>query len=440
MCLRRGKLGLGYNNHRGCRTRAWKHQRNENSSGWPFGHGNTMIRLNSSKRERPGGSSAWPIFVLIELLLLGVGGCGSGTGISVAGLQIVQQPQGSTVPLGSDASFNVQVSGGSGMVYYQWYGPSGPISGANAAALVLNGVKVDDGGTYYVSVGDGSSTLQSSVAALRIGPRSPLSGDLRFKQVDSESTIGGYGDGVSLNLLPLQQKIFQRAIAIPLSTGPGCQTGGINDVSDCAWIMDAFNQSSQVAELDSGFVSSRLSVPPSSSPLTDDKSVVTGLDVRQAFDSSALSWITDSSGGGFRSATHLIPLGAFSLSAAGEGQNSRVITAVSLDNGFVSYVTYSWDRDPSTTYESKVSFCTKDTAASAASDLASQGYIITAVGGNDTDGVVLVGTRVAGDTIPRPFLSAQNGASAVPLVAGGYAIVGVMYRAPQGFIAWLGER
>jgi hypothetical protein len=34
--------------------------------------------------------------------------------------------------------------------------------------------------------------------------------------------------------------------------------------------------------------------------------------------------------------------------------------------------------------------------------LAAQGYIITAIGGDPTNGLLLVGTRVKGDTMPRP--------------------------------------
>jgi hypothetical protein len=38
---------------------------------------------------------------------------------------------------------------------------------------------------------------------------------------------------------------------------------------------------------------------------------------------------------------------------------------------------------------------------SAATILANDGYIISAFGGNDTDGFILIGTRVQGDSLPR---------------------------------------
>ena len=47
--------------------------------------------------------------------------------------------------------------------------------------------------------------------------------------------------------------------------------------------------------------------------------------------------------------------------------------------------------------------------ATAATTLANDGYFISAFGGNDTDGYILVGMRVAGDTMPRPVIVSTNG-------------------------------
>jgi hypothetical protein len=35
--------------------------------------------------------------------------------------------------------------------------------------------------------------------------------------------------------------------------------------------------------------------------------------------------------------------------------------------------------------------------------MAGEGYIISAFGGNDTNGYMLIGMRVQGDTLPRPI-------------------------------------
>ena len=48
---------------------------------------------------------------------------------------------------------------------------------------------------------------------------------------------------------------------------------------------------------------------------------------------------------------------------------------------------------------------------SAATALAGEGYFISAMGGNDIDGYVLVGMRVQGDTIPRPLVLTVGGST-----------------------------
>jgi len=77
-----------------------------------------------------------------------------------------------------------------------------------------------------------------------------------------------------------------------------------------------------------------------------------------------------------------------------------------------------------------------------AADLAAQGYIITATGVADDIGtVVLVGTRVQGDTLPRPFIAAQGGAQIVTMQSQGYATVGVIFNPATTLnYTFLGER
>lgn len=65
-------------------------------------------------------------------------------------------------------------------------------------------------------------------------------------------------------------------------------------------------------------------------------------------------------------------------------------------------------------------------AAAAAASLAAQSYIITASGRADDDGdVLLVGTRVQGDALPRPLMSGQGLATATAMQQG-YSIVAVI--------------
>jgi len=57
-----------------------------------------------------------------------------------------------------------------------------------------------------------------------------------------------------------------------------------------------------------------------------------------------------------------------------------------------------------------------------------QGYIITATGLADGNGdIFLVGTRVQGDTMPRPFMAAQGSSEIMAMWQQGYAPVGAIF-------------
>lgn len=66
-------------------------------------------------------------------------------------------------------------------------------------------------------------------------------------------------------------------------------------------------------------------------------------------------------------------------------------------------MSYGWQSDITTIYEAKAVAATGDTFITEATNLAAAGYIITALGGDPTDGLILVGTRVQGDTMSRPI-------------------------------------
>jgi hypothetical protein len=74
-----------------------------------------------------------------------------------------------------------------------------------------------------------------------------------------------------------------------------------------------------------------------------------------------------------------------------------------------------------------------------ATSLAQAGYIITAAGGNYADGILLVGTRVKGDSMGRPIIIIPAGQSPLSLQQNGYAIVGLINE-PTGQPLWIGER
>jgi hypothetical protein len=103
-------------------------------------------------------------------------------------------------------------------------------------------------------------------------------------------------------------------------------------------------------------------------------------------------------------------------------------------------MSYGWQGNGTVVYDSIVQTATMDNAAETATTLAADGYILTAIGGNEYSGVLLVGTRVSGDSLARPISVIPGGQSPYPLATQGYAMVGVLYSASTGFVDWIGER
>jgi hypothetical protein len=120
-----------------------------------------------------------------------------------------------------------------------------------------------------------------------------------------------------------------------------------------------------------------------------------------------------------------------------------VITAISYDScGNVFFLAYAWQGDTNV-YEVTVVTTTIDNVGASANSLAAAGYIITALGGDPTDGFLLVGTRVKGDTLARPILVVvpTSPADLIPLFQSGDAIVGyVVNSAGVGSSTWIGEQ
>jgi hypothetical protein len=81
------------------------------------------------------------------------------------------------------------------------------------------------------------------------------------------------------------------------------------------------------------------------------------------------------------------------------------VTAVTFDDstGNAVVISYGWQGDTTTAYDVQTVVATPENVASAATTLAGEGYFLSAFGGNDTDGFMLIGMRVQGDTLPRPI-------------------------------------
>lgn len=317
-------------------------------------------------------------------------------------LTITVQPQDANVPVGRSVTFSVGATG-THPLSYQWRKNGTPVPGATGPSLTIPKVVAADVGTILrVTVGDGHASVTSKAAILTVGPRPPAARDLRFQQVDAPSTAEGLIGGRSYYLEYPHGISFQNTTGTPLRAGAGFCVP--NRMQDCAWLF-AIAPVPRGVSLSVGYwpnVLDKLDTDLNS--ISTSSTVITSLDIEPQNDIYAVSWMKGV-GDGFDYRHEVVSVGDLSALVANDGTKSRVVTAISIDgSGKASLLSYGWTTDRTTVYETKVLTVSFDGIVAKATSLANAGYIITAFGGNPTDGYILVGTRVQGDSVPRSVL------------------------------------
>jgi hypothetical protein len=352
----------------------------------------------------------------------------------------VKQPASQSVPMGLTVTFSVAATG-SGSLNYHWSKNGAPISGATSNTYTVPAVQfADNKSQFTVAVANSVSSVISTPAVLTVTARAPQAGDLRFQQVDATSTVNGYAGIVFTNLPGRLGLTFGNATGSPLGIGPGSCVAGLGIPYACNWFLNPFSLPANVSGLSVGYQSDYLSAFDSDmgAILADPSTVVTSLDTQSGDDAFAVSYIQASQGGGFNLTQNTVSAGDLQTAASQEGAKGRVITAVSFNAGQAYYFSYGWQSDTSTVYEAQVVAAAFDSIPAEVTSLASQGYILTAFGGNPTDGFLLIGTRVTGDTMPRPLEIVPHGQQ-TQLWDQGYAVVGLL-AGSNGAFTWVGER
>jgi hypothetical protein len=343
-------------------------------------------------------------------------GCGSVTYSTPPGSSLIieTQPLSQTVPITQTATFTVGATGTAPLTY-QWSENGTPIPGATGLSYTTPAVELgpnDDTsiGSFQVTVSDASSSVMSDLVTLTAGPRSPKAGDLRyllFQQVD----IPGLGDDGS-ELFAWSDGYGQgggnfsanSAVGSPLSLGAGP-----------AWHANVDYLPPPITGLSIYYTNGTgySSFASDMQSIVDPNVVIDSLDFEPAAGSYAVAYVETTQSGGFDYRLDpLIPSGigqqaGIQAQAALDGTQSRVITAVSFDAaGNANLISYGWTGDTTTVYEATTTIVPSNDVCTAASTMANAGYIISAFGGNDADGYMLIGMRVQGDTLPR--LTAGN--------------------------------
>ena len=320
------------------------------------------------------------------------------------------------MPIGQTATFSVTASG-TPTISYQWSENGTAIAGATSASYTTPTVELGNGGstmvgTFLVTVSNASSSATSHSATLTAGPRTPKAGDLRyllFSQVDLPGLLDVSGNGgVSANAWAgIVSEWADNAVGSPLPMGSSylCQGGS------CAWPffyqvlpppMTGLNMYYQ-GGVYSSFASDLQSYAASDL-------VFMSFDLEPAEGFYAVSWVKTAQPGGFDYRLDPpVPAGAnqqaqIQAQATLDGAASRVVTSTSFDaTGNAYLISYGWTGDTTTVYETQTNIVPHDDVCSTATTMAGEGYIISAFGGNDVNGYILLGMRVQGDTLPRPI-------------------------------------
>jgi hypothetical protein len=392
---------------------------------------------------------------MLSALLCAVGcGAGGANSPSAPAVVITMQPANESVPMGLTGSFTVQASGSN--LQFQWSRNGSAVPGATASTYTTGLVAFSDtGSTFTVAVSNASGSVMSQPATLTVTARAPKAGDLRFQQVDALSTINGY----TFAQVNLPTTLFcpppgGGGFGVGFGSATGTPFFLSND--ECGFQFGVYALPSGVSGLEAGYAAyalqsyqNLLSTPltPSGAAASDPGSVITSLYLDQAESGVGLGFVHSAVSTGFTGASYSVQASALQAAATQEGLHGRVLTAVSYDGVQATYFSYGWTNDPSTTYEAQVVFATIGTATAQIEALASQGYILTASGctqAADGSGVVLVGTRVQGDTMPRPVMIGDLlTGTELAVFAQGYANVAVVKLLLNGapvIVNYVGER
>ena len=142
--------------------------------------------------------------------------------------------------------------------------------------------------------------------------------------------------------------------------------------------------------------------------------VITSLAMEPKYDTYGISWIESSKFSGFEYRMQVVPPSAIQATAALDGANGRVVTAVSFGaQGNAHLISYGWQGDQ-TTYDVKTMTVASGNILSAAKQLGADGYIISAFGGDNASGWVLVGMHAMGYSQPRSMYTKSISNATLP--------------------------
>lgn len=359
------------------------------------------------------------LLLITTFLMAGCGGSGSSkTPPSGVAPTITTQPASTTIPLDSSATLSV-VAIGTGSLTYQWYENTNALSGATSSTLTTSALQLaDSGDKFTVTVSNAYGSITSGVATITIGPRAPAQRDMRFKHVQLASSLQ---ESVITNIeavLPGDRSEIPNTSDVGAPLQVGNQTcGTIDNQTSCAWVVNLFATPAGVPGFNSFYGSDLLTNLSSDLAALGGNSVITSMDEQTEpglqYDIFAYSVETDPTvSSGFTLEQVQVTDASLAETITAMAAKGVVVTAASVNStGGIDLFGYSWSGDAGAAYDAQAVLTSYEDTGPQALTLAQQGFIITAVGTADANQILLVGTKVHGDTLPRDlsYDSVQGG-------------------------------
>lgn len=349
-------------------------------------------------------SRAFKQVLIISIIFSSLGCTSGGNSNQPVPPSIAIQPASQQASAGAVATFSV-VANGSGPLSYQWTWNGAPIRNATGSSFTIpSTVPADNGSAFTVIVSNSAGTLTSSRALLAIpgAPRAPKAGDLRFKDVDA------FPFGLSL-MNPEGQIIVSGGAVMSMSAkNAACSPINLSCFNpqtpySNAWGFAGFSLPLGYPERDISGTGGSLADLDSNLAALDPETVIISLDIDSINQVYGMDWSRSPGQGNYTIFRGPVTRSNLQSTATQAGNQGQVITAITFLDHQPYYVAYSWSGDPGSQYDVQIAEATIDSIGTIASDLSATGYIITAIGGNYSDGFLLVGTRFKGDSIPRPL-------------------------------------
>ena len=310
--------------------------------------------------------------------------------------------------LGRGATFSV-VASGTAPLLYQWYRNGAAIGGTNAASYTTPVVtQADNNTTYSVTISNSAGSVSSSTVALLTGPRAPAVGDWRYLQWE-QAPAGSTIQAGEVFILGTSITSAPGALVDPLkmgeATSPPIQSGG---AYGCFWSGILYGLSPSLSNVTGGYNQGNL---VNNSPnqflqsMDTGNTIIFSMDVQPLCEVVGIAYEQIGGTSGFDQRIETVAPGSLQTQVSADGAQSRIVTAVSFNDatGQIVLLSYGWQGDTTTAYEAKTIVDQPANILADAESLANAGYFISAFGGNDHDGDILVGMRVMGDSTPRPY-------------------------------------